>query len=74
MGVAVRTSVCFVGDTICPTALLLVKTSQNHGEVFSVQALNRFFFLMYFTHEHWTTSGTCVKTGAEYRWLQREVS
>ena len=44
VGVAVRTSMCLVGDMICPTALLLVKTSKNHGDVFSVQALNRFFF------------------------------
>ena len=43
VGVSVRTSVCLVEDTICPTALLLVKTSKNCGEVFSLQALNRFF-------------------------------
>lgn len=74
VGVAVRTSVCLVEDTICPTALLLVKTSKNCGEVFSLQALNRFFFKVYFMHEHWTGSGTCVKTGAECRSLLCEVS
>ena len=74
VGVSVRTSVCLVEDMICPTALLLVKTSKNCGEVFSLQALNRFFFKVYFTHEHWTGSGTCVKTGAEYRSLLCEVS
>lgn len=62
------------GDTICPTALLLVKTSKICGEVFFHFRHLIDFLKMYFMHEHWTTSGTCVKTGADCISLLCEVS